>query len=215
MPEIVDYLNERIGRRQMLRRTAYGTAALAVAGLAPTGCAEYPPAEGLRAFNAKEIHVLRLVMDTLLPKTRPEERTPAELRAAEGFDALVATAERRTIDDLKKLLAVVEHGPLFFQGKFRRFTRLDPDERIAYLDHFQTSPRDFKRQIFVALMKITYASYYDLPETWAAIGYDGPVRTRRGAPRPIGVSTLNNPQPTSVRRNPPRIPPGPAAGAPR
>ncbi|MCA9771712.1 MAG: hypothetical protein KC466_04840 [Myxococcales bacterium] len=205
MPDLIEILNEHIGRREALRRTAFGSAALAGAALLPTGCAEYPRTEGLRVFTDKEIHVLRVVMETFLPKTRPEERAPAELGAAEAFDRLLAKAPKRLKKDLKKLLLIVEHGPLLFQAKLSRFTRLEDTERAAYLDHLRTADRAFKQQIYVALLKISFATYYDFPETWPAIAYDGPVRTRRGAPRPIGVSTLANPQPTSVRRNPPRI----------
>lgn len=205
MDPLLDFLNEHIGRRRALRRTLGGVALLGGATLLPTGCAGYPKAPaGLRTFSAKEFHILQTAMDTVLPKRGAEELSVAEAGSAEHFDALVVGAPSEVVDALKQLLLLVEHGTIL-DGKLTRFTSLERADREAYLRGWMRSDRAFFKQAFVAIRKISIASYYANDETWKHIKYDGPMKTRSGAPGPLGISSIAGGNPSSAQPGPERI----------
>lgn len=199
------FLNEEIGRRALLRRTAFGATALGIAALLPTGCAGYPEAPaGLQVFSAKEFHILATAMDTVLPKRHEHELSVREARAPEHFDELLADAPEAAVTQIKQLLLLVEHGTLL-AGHLSRFTSLDAADRAAYLRGWMRSDRAFLKQAFIAIRKIALASYYANEETWKRIGYRGPMKTRPGAPGPLGISAIATGHPSPEAPGPERI----------
>ncbi|MBZ0251698.1 MAG: hypothetical protein K8I02_00025, partial [Candidatus Methylomirabilis sp.] len=90
---------------------------------------------------------------------------------------------------IKQLLLIFEHGtPL--AGLFRRFTSLSAEDRRAYMESWERSGAAFRKAVFLALKKMACLSYYADEATWRLLEYDGPMKTRPGAPGPIGVSTV-------------------------
>lgn len=190
MDPILGFLEEEIGRRRLLRRGLAGGAMLGASALLPAGCAGYPePPAGLKALTAKEYAVLLAAFDTIIPKTRPEALSVAEARAPERMDAALAVARPEVLAQIKQLLLIFEHGTPM-AGMFKRFTSLSAEDRHAYMESWERSGAAFRKAIFLALKKMACLSYYADDATWKLLEYDGPMKTREGAPGPIGVSTV-------------------------
>lgn len=94
--------------------------------------------------------------------------------AADGVDAFLATGDPVPAGQLWMALVLLEHtgglGPLQVQ----RFSRLHVEDRRAVLAGWQTSSVGLRRQVFAAVRKAAIFAHYSRPETWEAVGYDGP-----------------------------------------
>lgn len=196
-----------MNRRSFLRRGSAGALGLTAVSLLP-GCAgNYPQAAvELKVFSDKEFHILQTIMETFLPVTQPDELTITQASAVERFDGLMAQAPERMQDQMKVLILIFEHGTLPLGGKFSRFTKLTAVERSDFLEKLRNADNSLSKILFTAFMKITFGMYYESELTYELLGYPGPLRTRPGAPKPIGNSTLAHPHPTPTQPGPQRIP---------
>ncbi|MBW2712828.1 MAG: hypothetical protein JRC77_03670 [Deltaproteobacteria bacterium] len=196
-----------MNRRSFLRRGSAGALGLSAVSLLP-GCAgNYPAAEAeLKVFSDKEFFVLQSIMETFLPVTQPDELDIREASAAERLDDLLALAPTRMQDQLKMLILIFEHGTLPLAGKFSRFSKLSPAERSEVLNSLRNGDNSLSKILFTAFLKISFGMYYESELTHELLGYPGPLRTRPGAPQPIGNSTLTHRHPTPTQPGPLRIP---------
>ena len=93
--------------------------------------------------------------------------------AAEELDRFLGGGGREQLPDLSLALGLLELVP---GGLFatRRFSTLPVEEAAEVLDAWATSRIGVRRQIHMALRKSARFLWYDRPETWGALGYDGP-----------------------------------------
>ena|SRR5687768_1523917 len=154
-------MNSPLTRRQLLGGGALlvGGFALAVAwGHRPLGRGGGSPFLGSSARGT-----LEAALDALLPDGAPVQAV------AEDVDRFLAAGDPVVGGQLGLALAVLEHG-----CGLRRFSRLDRAARTAVLEGWRVSSFGPRRQIADALRRVAMFSWYSRPETWAAIGYDGP-----------------------------------------
>jgi hypothetical protein len=99
------------------------------------------------------------------------------LQAAEwatgAVDDFLAQGDPILAGQLRMALGALEHWP----GGLRmsRFSRLSVQERRQVLTRWGQSPLGIKRQIAVAVTKTVLFTHYAHPDSWAAIGYPGPM----------------------------------------
>lgn len=196
-----------MNRRSFLRRGSAGALGLASISLLPGCSGAYPPAGvELKVFSDKEFHIFQRIMETFLPVTQPDELDIRQAHAAERIDDLMSFAPTAMQDQMKMLLLILEHGTLPLGGKFTRFSKLSPEDRAAHLDKLRHSGNSLSKILYTVFGKISYGMYYEVDETHTLLEYPGPLRTRLGAPNPIGNSTLAHPHPTPAQPGPERIP---------
>jgi hypothetical protein len=96
------------------------------------------------------------------------------------------------------MLRVVEHGTHLFDLKRKRFTRLAPAEKDAYLRGWMESSLGARRLVFRALKTLAALGYYATAASWAGIGYDGPWLGRLDArsefehEEPVGIADVED-----------------------
>jgi hypothetical protein len=118
---------------------------------------------------ASPLATLSAALEALLPEGAPVD---AMARDVDGF---LAAGDPVLAGQLSVALRVLEHaGGAGILG-FRRFSRLDPAARRGVLDRWIVSRIGPKRQIADAVRRVALFSYYARPETWPALGYDGPL----------------------------------------
>jgi hypothetical protein len=93
--------------------------------------------------------------------------------AAGAVDDFLATGDPIQGEALRLALSVLEHWPGGL--RFARFSRLDPEQRRQVLADWGQSSIGPKRQISVAVTKTVLFTHYARAESWAAIGYPGPL----------------------------------------
>ena len=102
-----------------------------------------------------------------------------DTQAIATIDALCASLDPAATAPLPALLRLVEWGPLLFDVRLARFTSLEPDAQDDHLRGWMTSRFGVRRMGFMALRNLAFLGYWSQPETWALVGYQGPL-LRRG-----------------------------------
>lgn len=156
------------GRRGFLRDVAGGGLALAVAGWLPREAGAYPPPRRqLAALSAKEHAVARAAAEALLQGV-PVDPT----RVADTLDREVALMGDPIRSDVKAVLGLFEHLTIL-NGRFRRFTALDNDARLAYLNGWATSRFNLRRAAYQGVRSLIHFIAWAEDETRPLTGYNG------------------------------------------
>lgn len=135
-----------------------------------------PPSAKPVVLSDKELAVLAVVVDRLLPDA-PPRLSAREARVAERIDRELAFHTPKMQSDLKAALLLVEHGGLLHLSA-SRFTALSPAERDARLEAMATGS-DLERAALSGLKTLAMFFYYVDERTWPSIGYAGPMMPRK------------------------------------
>lgn len=169
----------RISRRKLLRAGLAGGALLGLGGLLAwhTLGYEVPWAvkRRLRTLSPKEYLIVAAAAARILRSEDPAYPSPEDVEAAFFVDELAAALDPAALDDLKKLLHVLEHALPISTGRPDRFTRLDGEAQDAVLRAMSESSIGLMRGGFDALKSLCAMAYFRDARTWDAIGYDGPL----------------------------------------
>lgn len=171
-----------IDRRGFLRSTAGGGLAIGLASLLP-GCGGDAAAVGasglqLRSLTQKEFDVARGAADALLAGVPVD---PASI--AQRLDYELWAVGGAIEEDMRTVLQLLEHLTLL-GGRLRRFTELNPTERLAYLETWRDSRFNLRRAAFNAIRSFVYFFAYSDPALWPATGFTGPWPGRIEVPVP-------------------------------
>ncbi len=172
-----------LGRRRFLRWSLGAGLGLAGWGwLGPgrtsrEGQAELPawdPAS--RCFSPAQLATLQAVALRILDGAEPPPSRDGAAAQCRFIDRYVAGLAAPIRTDLRAGLVLVEHAPLLRYGA--RFTRLTAADQDAVLQGFSDSRVTTLRQVFVALKSLCCLSHYQDEQSFAAIGYSGPLVRR-------------------------------------
>jgi hypothetical protein len=175
-------------RRGFLRLAA----ALATAGILPSGCGGVPDrwARGARAdlvvlsprgyatFTAAASRLVGPTGGTLIA-----ERT---VDVGRFLDAFLARTPAFAAP-ITQALVVLEFGVWPLVAKVRTFTALAGPAQDAVLGDLMRSRLDLKRQLFAAVRSLAMLAFYSAPESRVVSGYPGPFG---GAGVPIGSAMI-------------------------
>ncbi len=166
-------------RRGFLQKGLVGGALLLVGGagslaLRSTRLSSAPRGP-LKLLSLQEHAVFTAAAARIIPAA-PSWPTPEALDCGGKADALLALCHPEVGVDFKRLLTLFENGlfGLVTHGRPTPFTRLDPAAQEARLDAWRRSRMALLRSGYLALTRLTHASYYSSPEVYALIGYPGP-----------------------------------------
>jgi hypothetical protein len=165
-----------LSRRRFLKY-GLGTASVLLMGgagslLALRGSA--PDPGGLRCLTTHEYRTLARLAEALYPRGGAFELGAADLDLARDVDAFLADAAHWDRHDVKRALVLLEFGPVVFDHRLVTFSHLSEDERRAHFESWMTGASDARRQAATAFRAILALRFYDRPQAWAAIGYEGP-----------------------------------------
>lgn len=170
------------GRAGSLRTTRRGFLHLAGASVAFAGLANLralpvaaDAATDGRFFSAADGQRFSRIAERMVASD--DLRAPAwgETRALDAVDALCARLDPELTAPLPTLLRLVEWSPFLFELRLARFSSLDEAGRDAHLAGWMRSRFRWRRQAFLALRNLALLGYYSQEQTWAAIGYRGPL----------------------------------------
>jgi hypothetical protein len=130
---------------------------------------------GLRVLSDHQHRTLAALARALFPEggAFPAGAKDAELAGA--FDGFLADEPEWTQSEVKQALFLLEYGPVFFEGRLRTFSNLSDEERLAHFERWATSGSLLRRQVALGFRKFLALVFYDRPEAWEGIGYDGPL----------------------------------------
>jgi hypothetical protein len=181
---------DSLSRRGFLRVSAGGSAVIAIASFLPAGCARtYPQASSdnadLKAMSPKEYAVARAAAEALLVGVPLSATT-----IAKRMDQELAWVGDPIRTDMKTVLSLTEHlTPL--GGRVRRFTQLEPEQRLAYLRTWRDSRFQLRRAAYQAVKGFVYYFAYIDDATRGMTGFDGPWPERVKLPiKPVDFGEI-------------------------
>lgn len=136
---------------------------------------------GLRALSDQEYATVSALASALFPSGEGFPVGADDVDLARAFDAFLADEPPYNEADIKKAILLLEYGPVLFERRRVTFRHLPPDARLVHFSRWADGEDVVRRQAAFALRKILSVLFYDRPEVWPHIGYDGPL-FRKGAP---------------------------------
>jgi len=169
-----------ISRRRALKWGLGGLASvvgLAAGGggllLGLRGCA--PDVEGIGVLSNHEYRTLTNLAHALIPRGGPFEVGAADYDMARLFDTFLADEPAQNVKDLTLALSWLEFGPVVHDRRATTFSNLSAEEQLTHFDTWAVADDLDRRKVSIAFRKFIYLVFYDQPEVWPHLGYDGPV----------------------------------------
>lgn len=133
-----------------------------------------PKAAGLRSLSPHGYRTLSQLALAAFPEGGAFPQAARDLDLARLFDQYLADEPEWNRDDLGKGLALLEFGPLLYDHRLVAFSQLGAEERLAHFERWAEGSL-LQREVATALRKFLALVFYDRPEVWSSIGYDGPL----------------------------------------
>jgi hypothetical protein len=148
--------------------------ALLVYAIARVGTGYPRPEHAYRVLARGEAAFLSAVADALFPRGGAIEPSGAEAGIPAYVDRLLAAAQPRQRTLMRLLFFLVEHATFFFPAPgglrgMRRFSSLDPEQRVAAIEGWQHSGLAPRRLVFTSLRAIFALGYFSHPPVLRAL----------------------------------------------
>lgn len=167
------------GRRRFLRQTLFGTAALFVAPVLPSGLlrAQINPdiARNLVFFSQHEYLVVSAAAARLTGHIPGEPGSGQTVDAALRADTFLATEDPEIQDQIHMLITIFNSpiATFLFSFRFSGFLNMDSADQHRYLEGWMTSSLGFRRTGFQALKRLSMSMHYTDERSWEEIGFHG------------------------------------------
>ena len=167
----------------MQRRTWLKLGVVSAAALAVVGGAAVLIQPGLErgALTATGREVFRAVATGVLDKTLPEQpgAKDAALTALLGrIDILISALPPHAQAELSQLVSILgsSAGRMALAGLNTGWRDAGVQEVQAALQSMRFSSLALRQQAYAALHDITAGAYFSEPDSWAVLGYPGPLK---------------------------------------
>lgn len=134
-----------------------------------------PHVAGLRILSDQEHRTVAALARAILPRGGAFSLGARDVDLARAFDRFLADEPSWNQRDLRNAIFLLEMGPIVFDGRRVTFSHLSEAERLAHFEGWMRSGVLLRRQVAVAFKKFLHVVFYDTPEVWPSIGYDGPM----------------------------------------
>jgi hypothetical protein len=169
-----------LARRDFLKVGAGFSLALTFAASLP-GCSDAgkAPAQGFAFLLPADVELFNaiapvVVLDlTTLDAAERERRTRVTVA---NIDATCAALDAHSRGELRKLFDLLAIGPLrYVLTGVGAWNEASPDKLAAFLERWRGSSLATLNSGGNVLVRLVAGSYYVIPETFAAVGYPGPL----------------------------------------
>lgn len=167
-------------RRDFLKVGAGFTLALTFASALP-GCSGAPkaPAQGLTFLQPADVELFGAIAPVVvldLTTLDAAERARRTQLTIANIDGTCAALDAHSRGELRKLFDLLAIGPLRYVltgvGAWKEAT---PEKLNAFLERWRGSSLATLNSGGNVLVRLVSGSYYVIPETFAAVGYPGPL----------------------------------------
>jgi hypothetical protein len=143
------------------------------------GCDVRAASPGYRVLDDKSAAMVKALAPVVLASSLPEDaaaRDRAVTSVVQLFDRAVAGLAPAVQREIADLFSFLDFAPtrLAFAGLWTSVAESTPEELAAFLTRWRQSRFELQQASYQAITQLIHASWYDLPESWGAIGYAGP-----------------------------------------
>ncbi len=196
MPRPAHVAGGVVSRRGFLKAGAATTGVLLAVSSLPACASKQQYAdlcggEQPETLTPKELAILTAFAERVIA---PADGTPtaADARVARRIDRELVFSDGRLTGDVRAALSLIEYGPVL-DLRFRRFTRLSPQDQDAYLAACARSSWTLRRNAFAGLRFLCLFLYYSDDRTWRSIGYGGVMVDRKLPEASNALQALDTP----------------------
>ena len=169
-------------RRSLLKKGVFGGGLLVLSGGLGLGLRRTrlgpPPKATLALFTLEEHSIFQAVAARVVPGEGAGATWPTavDVDCAGKADAVLARLHPETGREMKQLLRLFDNAlvNLVVHGSPTPFTELPPAEQDARLEAWGRSRLSLLRSGYLALTRLSAATYYASTEVHPRIGYPGP-----------------------------------------
>lgn len=171
-----------LSRRDFLRTGTLGGMLLATGSATAmlAGCAKPHPAANHAFLREQDIRVLTALIPVVLKGALPEGEAQAAAvdNTLKSLDRFIGNTSPGAMAPLYQLFDLLSLAParVALCRLWPDWPDASEDELEAFLLRWRDSSVGLFRAGYAGLVKIITASWYLLPESWPATGYDAPVR---------------------------------------
>lgn len=172
-----------LSRRTFLKAGSLGSVLLATGSATAllTGCASPQPAAGHAFLREQDIRVVRALIPVVLAGAIPTGAGAAAAidKTLKSLDSFIGSTSPGAMAPLYQLFDLLSLPParITLARLWSDWPDASPEDLEAFLLRWRDSSIGMFRAGYAGLVKIITASWYLLPESWPATGYEAPVRT--------------------------------------
>ena len=126
----------------------------------------------LMVLTPRQYKILSTITDRLSPRGGAFALGALDMDVAESVDRLMGNLDRTMQTGLKMLLFLIEYSTFIFTRKFKRFTRLSPEDQDSYLKGWQNSRFYLRRLSFFVLKMLCLLIFYSDERIEKDVGYE-------------------------------------------
>lgn len=127
------------------------------------------------ALGEGPYRTLHALADAVLPGPPRVPWDAGSLAIAERIAVLLAAGGDELLEPARAGLQLLEHAPLGTELSMSRFSHASRAKRLAILRAWADSSVPVKRLVVASLRRAVVFCAWASPETWALVGYDGPL----------------------------------------
>ncbi len=133
-----------------------------------------PEVAGLGALSPQTFRTFKALAEAVF-SGGPPGLADASDELARAFDGYLFDEPKWARDEANSALTLLEFGPVIFARRLKTFSHLAVDERLAHFISWGASDNGLLRQAATGFRKFLCLVFYDRPQAWPLIGYDGPL----------------------------------------
>lgn len=126
----------------------------------------------LMVLTPRQYKILSTITDRLSPRGGAFALGALDMDVAESVDRLMSNLDRTIQMGLKMLLLLIEYSTFIFTRKFKRFTRLSPEDQDRYLKGWENSRFYLRRLPFFVLKMLCLLIFYSDERVEKDVGYE-------------------------------------------
>jgi hypothetical protein len=163
--------------RRTFIKVGIGSAALLAAARFAGGARAAAPS--YRLLDERAAAIVKSLVPVVLAGALPEEAAARERAVAaivSSFDRAASGLAPTVQREISELFSFLDFAPtrVAFAGLWASVPESPAEGLAAFLTRWRTSRFELQQAGYQALTQLIHASWYDLPESWAAISYPGP-----------------------------------------
>ncbi|MGC8684736.1 MAG: hypothetical protein ACP5QW_04045 [bacterium] len=123
----------------------------------------------LKVFDKKMYKIIKAIAETIIPPGGAFDVDPNVVDPALLFDNYLDSMSILQLKAIKTILYTIEYMPMF--TRLKRFTKMSPEQRLKYLEGWETSRFFSKRGVLLLVKMLFLMSYYSDDTVAQAINY--------------------------------------------
>ncbi len=126
----------------------------------------------LMVLSPRQYKILSVFSDRLIPRGGAFSLGALDVGVAEDIDRMVSNLDQTIQMGLKMFILLFEYSTFFFTRKFKRFTRLSPEDQESYLKGWESSRFYLRRLPFFLLKLLCLSIFYSDERVGKDVGYE-------------------------------------------